>query len=205
MGNLPPLNLVDIIAVVMIGLGALRGYFRGLSGEFARLVGLLAAFAVGVLFHAPVGTWIRDVTRLSGPAAMATAYLLLVVVAVTVMAIVGSLLKRLIQVVIARRLDRNLGLVMGAAKSAVLVAIIVLAAQLWPTEACQRHFLTESAVGTLLHSAMPSVRKALEDVELVAPPPIPGDDGAPATDDNENPARRPTRDRAPREPKVERV
>ncbi len=205
MDNLPPLNAVDLAILGLIALGAIRGYFRGLSGELGSLVGLVAAFAAGIVFDQPFADWIARVTRLTGPAAFALSYTLIVAAAMTVMVVIANLMKRLIQIVVARQLDRNLGLVAGAAKTTVFAAIVMLALQLWPVDALQRHVLTESAIGTLLQRAMPGLRHALEDSGLPVPPPergpsVPGDAG-----DDAQPEPPPARPRNARESKGEQV
>jgi uncharacterized membrane protein required for colicin V production len=202
--NLPALNIVDIGALALIGLGGLRGYFRGLSGEFARLVGLLAALAMGVFLYAPFGDWIGAVTRLTGAAAQALAYLLLVVAAIVVMTIVGRLLKRLVQVVVAPRADRGLGFLMGAAKATVCVVIVFLAAHLLPSETAQQHFLKDSAIGTLLARVLPGAREILDDPKLIAPPANRAAEAPePGQEDKMPPARK--RGRFIRQPEVEHV
>jgi len=153
----PILNLVDVIALGVIAIGMLQGYFRGFSGEIARLVGLAVAFFLGLRFYQPIGQWFFAHTRLADEPARALAFLGTVLAATLCMLIVRKVLKRIMQVAIEKGPDRAGGVLLGAVRAGVVVVIVFLALNLWPNETLNRMFGEESLIGRGLLRVFPEL------------------------------------------------
>ena len=179
MNAIPELNLVDIAALILILVGGLQGFFRGLSGELARLIGTIIAFATGVALHDPVGTWILENTRLEDQSAHAVAFIATVVLAIVIMIVLRLLLKRIIKVVFAEGFDKGMGVGAGLLRMATVVCIIFLVMNLIPHDYLNRHFGEESAIGNIVVRYVPRVRETLERVEI---PALKQTEEAPASD-----------------------
>jgi len=164
------LNLVDVIAFGVVALGMVQGYFRGFSGEIARLVGLVAAFVLGLRFYQPLGEWVFAYTRLAGQPARALAFLVTVGVATLCMLIVRKTLKRIIQVAIEKGPDRVGGVLVGAVRAGIVVLIVFLALNLWPNEYLNRTFGCESLIGRGIHRLFPAFSEGAGEAD-------PGEDG----------------------------
>ena len=178
MDALPTLNVVDIVALGLIVIGGIQGFFRGLSGELARLIGSIIAFVAGVSLHGPVGEWVLQNTRLENQTAHALAFVATVVLAVLIMLELRLVIKRLIKVVFADGFDKTMGIIAGLARMSVIVCIIFLAMNLIPHDYLNRHFGEESAIGSVVVRYVPTVRETLEGANIPTP-------GKPA---EENPA-----------------
>ena len=50
--------MIDVIALLLVGLSAWRGYRRGLVAALVEMVAALLAFLGAALFYAPIGRWI---------------------------------------------------------------------------------------------------------------------------------------------------
>lgn len=162
-------NLVDIIALGLILVGAVQGYFRGLSGEIARLVGTVLAFVAGISLHAPVGRWILKNTRLEDQAAHAVAFIATILLAFAVMIILRLIVKRLIKVVFADGFDKSSGVIAGVLRMSIVVCIIFFGMNMIPHDYLNRVFGEESAVGRVIVKYVPVVRETLEKTDLPIP------------------------------------
>jgi uncharacterized membrane protein required for colicin V production len=173
MPPLPELSLVDIIALALIAIGGIQGFIRGLSGELARLLGTIAAFAAGVALQKPVGAWILGHTRLENQSAHAVAFIATVLLAILAMLILRFLLKRVMKVVFADGLDKGLGVCAGLLRMSVAICILFLVMNLIPHDYLNRVFGEESAIGSIVVKYIPTIRETLErnDIPTITPKP----------------------------------
>jgi len=163
MENLPPVSLVDVIAFAAVALGAVRGYFRGLSGELARVISLVAAFALGLRFYGPLSEWVLAYTRIAEENAPVAAFIITVLAAVVCLFLLRYLLKRVMKIVIEERADKTGGVIAGLLRTSVMVLIVFLALNLWPNERLNRIFGEESLIGRLVLKAAPRAREYVEE------------------------------------------
>jgi len=122
---------VDYLILGIIGLSAVIGFARGLIREVLSLAVWIAAMLIAWLFF-------RDLAELLVPwistpsVRWAAAFLILVFGVLLVGAILGYVLTTLVKKTGLTGLDRLLGALFGAARGAVLVALLVFAAALTP-------------------------------------------------------------------------
>ena len=153
--NLP--GIIDIIAIVVVLAGALRGYFRGLSGELARLVSMILSMALGIVISRPMGAWFCAHTRLSEPQARVFAFLSIVVVVLLTMVVVRVVLKHIMQVIFNKKVDRIGGVIAGTSGAVLFVLMVFLMMIIWPNEYLNRKFGEESITGRMMISLMPDL------------------------------------------------
>jgi len=122
---------VDYVIIGIIALSALIGLARGLVREVISLVVWIAALAAAWLFYEPLALeltpWISTPSIRIG-----VAVLMLVFGVLIAGAILGYLLTTLVDKTGLSGTDRLLGVVFGAARGAVLVALVVFLASLTP-------------------------------------------------------------------------
>ncbi len=162
MDMLPPLTWVDMIALALIGVGGVQGFFRGLSGELARLFGVVIAFVTGTLLHEPVGLWVSGSTRLEPRPAQALAFIATVVLALVIMIVVRILLKKAIKLVFAEGFDKTAGVLAGLLRMSVFVCIFFVIMNMVPVKSLNEHFGENSAVGGFMIRYVPTVERTLE-------------------------------------------
>ena len=123
--------LVDYAIIGIIGVSAIIGLARGLVREVISLAVWGAALAAAWFFYQPVAVrlepWISTPTVRIG-----VAVLLLIFGVLIVGAILAYLITLLIDKTGLTGTDRLLGLVFGAARGAVLVALLVFLGSLTP-------------------------------------------------------------------------
>ncbi len=114
-----------------------RGICRGFSDELSRVLGLVIAFAAGLMglrvfdeLVKPLGRWISDIL----PARFVL--ILLIVVACFVMWVIAeNVCSYCLKVTVNNRMDIILGGVLGAVKAAMIVLIICCICHLQPDPA----------------------------------------------------------------------
>ncbi|MBN2302079.1 MAG: CvpA family protein [Lentisphaerae bacterium] len=167
MTGFPPLSVIDIVALVIVALGALIGYRRGLSGELAQLISVIVAFVISLLLYHPVGSWLHEHTQLNNrpQAAHAVAFIATIIGATIAMIILRYLLKRIMQVVIEKEVDKIGGVIAGFVRASILVVIVFLLLNMWPHEYLNRLFGEESVIGTAVLHCMPSFEEQFSSVK----------------------------------------
>lgn len=162
MNALPPLTMVDIAALILIAVGGIQGFFRGFSGEIARLLGVIIAFIGGTLLHEPIGQWVSSMTNLDARPAQALAFIATVIIAVVMMILVRILLKKVITSVFAEGFDKTAGVVAGLLRMSLFVCLFFIAMNMVPVESLNSLFSEKSTVGKFIIRYVPTVEKTLE-------------------------------------------
>lgn len=155
-----PPNILDLVAVVLLALGTLRGALRGLSGELARLVALVAAFAFGLAAYDPVAAWFLAHTRLEGRLATVVAFVGTLLGAVIALLLIRKVLKALMRVVIEEKFDKAAGAVAGFIGTSIVIVIVFVVLNMWPNDFLNRKFGEESVIGRVILRSMPELRAA---------------------------------------------
>lgn len=122
---------VDYVIIGILALSALIGLARGLIREVLSLIIWIVAVLVAWQFHGPLAEQLTP--WLSTPSVrVGVAFVVLVFVVLILGAILGQLLTTLIDKTGLTGTDRLLGVVFGAARGALLVAVLVYLAALTP-------------------------------------------------------------------------
>ncbi|MBK1632739.1 colicin V production CvpA [Thiohalocapsa halophila] len=122
---------VDYVIIGIIALSAIIGLARGLIREVLALGVWIAALLAAWVFYRPVADQLTP--WLSTPSLRMGAAVALIVVGVLIAgAIVGWLLSLLVEKTGLTGTDRLLGMVFGAGRGAVVVALLVFLASLTP-------------------------------------------------------------------------
>jgi membrane protein required for colicin V production len=122
---------VDYVIIAIIALSALIGLARGLIREVISLAVWAAALVAAWFFYEPVAMQLTP--WISTPSVRIGVAVLIIVFGVLIAgAIIGYLLATLVDKTGLTGTDRLLGVVFGAARGAVLVALVVFLASLTP-------------------------------------------------------------------------
>ena len=158
------MSLVDIAALVLIGLSTLHGCLRGLSGELAHFLSVVSAFAFGLWLHQPLALWMLTSTRLEGRPAQAVAFATSVTGALVALILVRFAMRRIMKVVIEEEFDRIGGGIAGFIRSTVIVIIVFILLNMWPHEYLNRKFGEESLIGAAIRPHIPMIEDKLEGI-----------------------------------------
>jgi len=165
MEGFPVPNAIDVVALILILVGTLIGWRRGLSGELAHVISIIVAFILSISLHYPIGMWLGEHTRLSDDAGRTLAFVLTITFSMLAMAMVRFLIKNILKVVIEKEADKLGGLIAGFVRSAVMIIMLFLIMNMWPHEYLNRKFGEESLIGSVVIRCMPSLQSAVGDLQ----------------------------------------
>ena len=131
------MNRIDVVFAVVLALFALRGFQRGFSREIFSLVGLVGGVAIaGATFADVVERLPPDVPTIARPTVAFVGIFLAVALAAK---LVGLFVHRALGLAMLSPLDRAAGILFGAAKGAVVLAIgVFLIHAVTPLHALER-------------------------------------------------------------------
>jgi uncharacterized membrane protein required for colicin V production len=169
MQDLPPLSIVDIVALVAVLLGTLRGIRRGLSGEIAGLVSVVAGIILGLYFYQTVAEWTIEHTRVTGRPALVLAFVFTVATAMLAMVILRMGITNVIRLVVREDFDRWGGAVAGFLSTTIFVLMVFLIIHMLPEGTyLHRTFGADSAIGTLIAPYIPEVEdESDQDIDTI--------------------------------------
>jgi uncharacterized membrane protein required for colicin V production len=161
-----PVSVIDIIAVLIICLSTLRGFFRGLSGELAQLISLVLALVVGVYTYRPFGAWILSNTHLSNRAAHTVAFVVAVTSVILAAVLLSFVFRRIMKVVFEPTVDKPGGGLAGFISGTLAVILIFMILNLWPHAYLNRKCGEESVIGRVVVKFMPVAREKVDELPV---------------------------------------
>jgi uncharacterized membrane protein required for colicin V production len=169
--------IIDCVVLAIILFELLMGLRRGLSGELFRLIGTCLVLAISLRFYGDFGLMIAEHSRLgqNQEMALALAFLLITAGMSVCIALLRIVFTLLVTVKFNEAFDRPAGGAAGGAHGAVIAAIIVFAAGLWPNEQLQAMIKVDSYFGRTIFKFAPAVT---EKIRAISPAPRPSADRA---------------------------
>lgn len=127
-----PYSGVDLAVLVLLALAAVRGLARGLVREAFSFAGLAAAILAVLRLGDPATAWLAARAGDALPEAIvrAIAWVTLVVLAFVAVAAVQRLVRRSVEAVGLRLVDRVAGGLVGTAEGALVAALLLSGARL---------------------------------------------------------------------------
>ncbi len=121
---------IDIAALAILSIAALRGFLLGLIREIFSLAALAGACIAVRAFYSPVTVWLESFSggSVRGTAALIVAGAAIAVGVILVIAIVGRIVRRGARAAGLGAADRLAGAGLGAAEGAVVIALLMLLA-----------------------------------------------------------------------------
>ena len=116
---------LDIIILVVLGIGAAMGFCSGLLWQVARLVSLALSLYLAILANAGVTQWLEEQWKDVNPVAnRVIAFIGVFVIVYLILYLITRLLHQAIKATKLETLDRILGALLGVAKMGAAVACI---------------------------------------------------------------------------------
>lgn len=119
------MNPLDIVIIIILGYGLIRGIFRGMVKEISSIVGVFAGFYAAYSYYPLVSEiledWITNVPFLN-----ILSFMLIFCVIFFLISILGVIIKYLMHVASLGWMDRFLGASLGFGKSVLIVSIILV-------------------------------------------------------------------------------
>lgn len=140
-------TIADIIGVVVILLGIIMGFRRGLSGLMALVLSGLSITAALVNGFDPTRDWLIAHFSMSSELARLASLLILIVVPVLVVMLLYSLLRYLLKITFTTWIDRLGGAIAGGLTSAGIVLLIFMILNYLPADQCPEAVGKRSWIG----------------------------------------------------------
>ncbi len=119
------MNFLDYILIAIVGLSMVLSLWRGFVREMISLIGLVAAFLIASRTSGAtgdfLGQWISNTT-----VADIAGFALVFVVVMILVALIGAIIRKLVDLADLTATDRTLGVFFGAARGLLLIALCFL-------------------------------------------------------------------------------
>lgn len=126
------MNIVDIVIGAVLCVFLYRGFNKGMIREVAIIIGCIAGFYGGILFHEPLASLLEDFDlNLTVGALSLISFLVILAVVFFVSGYIGKKLKDSIKVDFLKNFDGMLGGVFGLVKGVILVSLILTGVNLF--------------------------------------------------------------------------
>ena len=120
------MNPLDILIIVLLGYGLIRGFFRGLVKELASIVGVIAGYFAAIHYFPVAAGYLKQ--WISDPAYLNIISFMLIFIGVcVVVTVLGIIIKYFLKVAYLGWADRILGIIFGFVKSVLIVAVLLMA------------------------------------------------------------------------------
>jgi len=120
------MNPLDVVIIIILGYGLIRGIFRGMVKEISSIVGVFAGFYAAYSYYPLVSKvmedWITNVSFLN-----ILSFMLIFCVIFFIISIIGVIIKYLLHIASLGWMDRLLGASLGFGKAVLIVSIILVA------------------------------------------------------------------------------
>lgn len=119
------MHWLDIIILVLLGVGAAMGFCSGLLWQIARVVSLALSIYLGILANTAVSTWLGEQWKDVNPAVnRVAAFLAIFLLVYMILYLLTLALHNAIKAAKLETVDRLLGALLGAVKMAALAACV---------------------------------------------------------------------------------
>jgi len=119
------LSTIDIVIIVLIGISAIHGLFKGLIMSAASLIALIVGVWAALKFSYLTGAKLEEWFTLNAKITTVVAFTLTFVLAVFGVHLLGKILSSAVNCVSLGWLDKILGLLFGALKCVLLISIVI--------------------------------------------------------------------------------
>ncbi len=118
--------MIDLVILVLAGLGLLSGLRSGLIRQVLGLAALIVAIVAGRMLALAVGNALAPIFGVSDPYVVWVGFLAIFVAVYIAAAIVGQIIMSLVKVLKLSAINRILGGAFGAAKMVLLLGVLAL-------------------------------------------------------------------------------
>lgn len=166
---------VDIILLILIGLGAYEGYKKGLLLGIVGLIGFVLAVVLGFYLMDPVSKWLATQLDELTFAFPILAFLMIFFITLIFVNLAGWILKKMMDMILLGAFDSLAGAILGIVKSAFFISIFMWLSihfdlklpREWRKESKYLQYIEPLAPGVIwvLEPIFPKVKEAIQTME----------------------------------------
>lgn len=133
------MNIIDIIIGIIIIYAAYRGFREGIVLQLGGIIGLLLGVYLAFRYGKALGEWMR----LEEGTALVVGFLCIVIGVLIAISLLGHLMRGLFKIAGLGIFDQIGGLVLGAAKMALILSLLIL---VFETINNNRHWVSQERI-----------------------------------------------------------
>lgn len=120
------MGLIDIILIVIVGIGAISGFAKGFIHQLVSIIGLIVGFFVaGALYQVAAEKMSVYVNEASMTVLQVIAFISIWIIVPLLFAIIASMLTRAVEWLSLGVLNRFLGLLLGGVKWVLILGLLI--------------------------------------------------------------------------------
>lgn len=119
------MTVIDIIILVVLGAGAVRGFMKGFVKQFSSLVGLVAGLLAAKALYMPFAAKLCPAVTQSATFAQCLAFILIWIAVPLAFSLIASLLTRTLEAISLGWLNRFAGAGLGILKYMLLAGLLI--------------------------------------------------------------------------------
>jgi len=120
------MNTIDIVFGIILILGAVQGFKKGLFVELASLIGLIAGIFGAIYFSHFVGDWLAEKTSWGEQIINLTAFAITFVIIIIAVSMAGKLLTKIANFAMLGIVNKIAGAVFSVLKFAFLLSVVIM-------------------------------------------------------------------------------
>ncbi|MFH4966610.1 CvpA family protein [Gaetbulibacter sp. M240] len=120
------MSAIDIVLLILLGLGLWRGFKNGLFVEVASIVALVAGVFGAIYFSHYAGDFLKEQTNWEEKTIQITAFIITFIVIVAAIALAAKALTKLADLAFLGLINKILGAVFGTLKIALILSVILV-------------------------------------------------------------------------------
>lgn len=125
------MELIDIVILILLGLGAFEGYRKGFLLSVLGLFGFVIAVILGIYFMSPANDWLLENVTEFNIGYPIMGFLVVFLITLILIRIVGWILKSIMNLVLLGGIDSLVGALFGAVKAAFFISLFIWQANLF--------------------------------------------------------------------------
>ncbi|MCE7056831.1 CvpA family protein [Algoriphagus sp. AGSA1] len=128
------MSVIDIIIVLILGLGAFEGFRKGFLLGILGLFGFVIAVILGIYFMSPANDWLAENVTEFNLGFPIFGFIVIFVLTLLIIRIVGWILKQIMDMVLLGPLDATVGAIFGVVKAAFFISLFFWLSSLFKLE-----------------------------------------------------------------------
>lgn len=171
------MSIIDIIIVVILGLGAFEGFRKGFLLGVLGLFGFVIAVILGIYFMSPMNDWLGENITEFNLGFPIFGFIVIFILTMIIIRTVGWILKQLMDMVLLGPLDATVGAIFGVVKAAFFISLFFWLSSLfkleipkkWTADSDMLYFIEPIAPGivAVVEPILPSMEESLQKLDEV--------------------------------------
>jgi membrane protein required for colicin V production len=117
--------MIDLLFILVLAYGVIRGLFKGFIVEAVTFAGLLAGLFFARQYSLFLAEYISGFGDISSRLSLAIAFLMIVIVVAVVFYVIAKIVEKIAKIILLGWLDKLLGMVFGLFKYLVILSLAV--------------------------------------------------------------------------------